>query len=57
MGYGWENNDEDLTSEDTVMGNRYILKFGKFGAYYFDTQTGKDLTLDDVLQLLNVVRA
>ena len=32
---------------------RYILRFGKFGAYYYDSKEDKDLTLDDVLAILN----
>lgn len=35
------------------MGNRYELKYGKFGAYYYDSETDKDLNLEDVLGLLN----
>ncbi len=32
---------------------RYSLKIGKFGHYFYDIKKHKDLTLLDVLQILN----
>ena len=32
--------------------NHYGVRYGKFGAYFYDTESG-DLTLDNVLELLN----
>ncbi len=36
-----------------VQKGRYEVVYGKFGAYFYDDKTKKDLTLDDVLWLLN----
>ena len=36
--------------------DRYELRMGKFGAYYYDRKENKDLTLDQVLNLLNKER-
>ena len=36
-----------------MMIKRYELKIGKFGVYYHDSLDNKDLTLNDVLELLN----
>lgn len=33
--------------------DRYIVKIGNFGAYFYDQQEKKDMTLDDVAALLN----
>ena len=32
---------------------RYVLKFGKFGMYFYDTKDFVDLTLFEILTLLN----
>ena len=32
---------------------RYVIKFGKFGAYFYDNKLGLDLTLEQVKNLLN----
>ncbi|MHA1747713.1 MAG: hypothetical protein ACTSYF_03620 [Promethearchaeota archaeon] len=34
---------------------RYSLKVGKFGFYYFDNQTNQELSLEEVLRLLNIL--
>lgn len=33
--------------------DRFALRMGKFGAYYYDRKLDKDLTLNEVLSLLN----
>ena len=40
-----------LNRKDRMM--RYIIKWGKFGAYFYDNKTKKDLSLKDVYKLLN----
>ena len=35
------------------MANRYEIKYGKFGAYFFDNLKNKDLTLSEVEDKLN----
>lgn len=32
---------------------RYVINYGKFGAYIYDTQEDKDLTLREVRDMLN----
>lgn len=34
--------------------SRYVIKIGKFGAYFQDDKEKKDLTLEDVKDLLNI---
>ena len=33
--------------------NRYVIKYGKFGAYFHDTDKKKDMPLEQVLGMLN----
>lgn len=33
---------------------RYELRQGKFGYYFYDTEYDKDLSLEEVLELLNL---
>jgi len=33
--------------------NRYEIRFGKWGAFFYDTQDAKDLTLHETCALLN----
>lgn len=35
------------------MSERFELRMGKFGAYYYDRKTKRDLTLKEVLFILN----
>jgi len=35
------------------MYKRYDLKYGKFGAYFFDSDEGVDLSLEDALGAMN----
>lgn len=35
------------------MTKRYEIRTGKFGQYFYDSKTGKDMPLDHVLELLN----
>lgn len=36
---------------------RYIIKTGKFGCYFYDTGTEKDITLEEVRDMLNDLEA
>ena len=40
-----------MNDEDEV--NRYIIKYGKFGAYFYDTDKKADMSLEHVLGMLN----
>lgn len=45
---------EELTNNDLdESGKRYILKLGKFGMYVYDKVEDKDITLIDIVNLLN----
>jgi len=33
---------------------RYIIKNGKFGAYFYDTKLDRDMTLKEVCAILNL---
>ena len=33
--------------------NRYSVEYGKYGAYFFDNDKQKDMTLEQVLGMLN----
>lgn len=36
-----------------MMSTRYELRQGKYGIYFYDTYAEEDLTLDEVISLLN----
>ncbi|BDI54995.1 MAG: hypothetical protein QIT40_gp37 [Lokiarchaeia virus VerdaV4] len=33
--------------------DRYIIKYGKFGAYFYDVDKNEDMTLEHVLGMIN----
>ena len=33
---------------------RFVIKYGKWGAYHYDTEVEKDMTLQEVTNLLNL---
>jgi len=35
------------------MKERYIIRYGKFGAYFYDLDIKKEMTIDNVLFALN----
>jgi hypothetical protein len=39
--------------EEMAQGNRYEIRTGKFGQYFYDTDDEKDMPLIDVLYILN----
>ena len=36
-----------------VVADRYVVKYGKFGAYFYDCDTAEQLTLLKVAKMLN----
>ena len=35
------------------MGERYEIRYGKWGAYFYDNRTKKDMPLEEVLSVMN----
>ena len=44
---------EEEEEEDDDRNDRYIISYGKFGAYFYDIDRDKAMTLDHVLGMLN----
>ena len=36
-----------------ILKERYIIRLGKFGAYFYDINTKQDMTLEDVIHTMN----
>ena len=42
-----------MSYDEKDRNNRYTIKYGKYGAYFFDIDEQKDMPLDQVLDMLN----
>ena len=44
---------EKIREKVLVVVDRYVVQYGKFGAYFYDSETTEQLTLLKVAKLLN----